>query len=438
VDATRDEALGVAGIKGGNLAAISEATQHILIEAANFDAVHIRKSAQALGLRTAASTRFEHALSPELTMYALHEAAELIAKIAATEETRVDGYVDVRAESGEAESVAESRRISISLGDMSGIIGSAVGSEDVETSLKRLGFSFSRTDDGAYSVTPPFERLDLTSREDLAEEIARVRGYEHITLAPPRPPERAPEVNKRYEYTRAIRHLLTKYGFSEVYTYAFAEKGVVELANPLASDKKFLRDSLVPGVSRALEQNLTNADLLGLDRVKIFEVGTVFRADGERLAVALAVADTKSYRGAHAPEEELDHALAALRELCGEVFLKKNVDTREVEKGRAIYEIGTGKVNFVAQFEELSGPAAPRNAGAVASSGGWTARVTQGRIRSRHPTQITGQRQFLADEQRLGCAIEHIVVTDAAVEEEHAMIVHVDGRFEIVVHARKV
>ena len=353
-DASADQALGIAGIKGGSRGAIRPETEHIIIEAASFDPVFIRKSSRALGLRTAASVRFEHAFAPALTLHALREAAALIQRIAATPETRIEGYVDSAVEAEGALEERE-RRVTISIGDATGMLGAALTKDDVAAVLKLLGFSFSSAN-GSIVVTPPFERLDLVSTEDLAEEIGRVWGYERITSQPPRPPERSPEMNKRFAYMSAIRHLLAQHGFSEVYMYAFAGGGAVELANPLASDKKFLRDSLVPGIRGALEQNLTNADVLGLERVKLFEIGTVFRSGEERLALALAIGHRQPHGGAHTPEEELDRTLAALRELCGEIFLKKNVDTRTLDKCWTVYEIGVEKVNFADAFESLTVP----------------------------------------------------------------------------------
>ncbi|MDP3735506.1 MAG: phenylalanine--tRNA ligase subunit beta [bacterium] len=352
-DASTNAALGIAGIKGGSSTAIRPETEHIIIEAANFDPVLIRKSSRALGIRTAASVRFEHGLALDLTLHALREAAALIQKIAATSETRIEGYVDSR---GEADGAAQERGrpITISIGDVGGVLGAAFTEDDVAATLKRLGFSFSAAADGNFFVTPPFERLDIGAKEDLAEEIGRVWGYGRLTPQPPRPPEQSPEMNKRFAYTSAIRHLLARQGFSEVYMYAFAGAGAVELANPLASDKKFLRDSLVPGIIGALEQNLANMDFLGLERVRIFEIGTVFRAEGERLVLALAAGERQSRSGIHTPEEELDRTLTSLRELCGEVFLKKNVGVREVGKNRAIYEVGMEKVNLAEAFESFT------------------------------------------------------------------------------------
>jgi phenylalanyl-tRNA synthetase beta subunit len=146
-----------------------------------------------------------------------------------------------------------------------------------------------------YVVTPPAERLDLMSARsflasgvtaDLIEEIGRVYGYDNIAPSVPKI-GRKPEINRMFYYTNKIRDILVAEGFSEVYTYAFQDKGEVEVANPLANDKAFLRASLKGGLNQSFEQNARHKDLLGLDAVRIFEIGTVFAKDREHIALGI-------------------------------------------------------------------------------------------------------------------------------------------------------
>lgn len=186
------------------------------------------------------------------------------------------------------------------------IEGGKVLEEDMKTS-QRFGYitGFGRIikDDARLVVTVPMERLDLMSKraflvsgnkEDLIEEIGRIYGYENIPSTPLPDTSFAPKVNKELYYAEEIRRILTGQGFSEVMTYAFVPKGEVELTNPLASDKKFMRASLLPELERALKENILNKDLLGLREVRIFEIGKVFRKDGENLMLGLALSDKKN------------------------------------------------------------------------------------------------------------------------------------------------
>lgn len=156
--------------------------------------------------------------------------------------------------------------------------------------------------DERYVVTIPFDRVDLRIKENLIEEIGRVYGYEHIpekeiTVLSP---ESRPRIEKKYFYTETIRAFFAEHGFSEVYNYSFVgdDKGV-ELANPLASDKAFLRTSLVDGLSQSAAQAYINADLLGLSTIKLFEIGKVFEksTDGmikEYTSCAFVIHDPKN------------------------------------------------------------------------------------------------------------------------------------------------
>lgn len=139
-----------------------------------------------------------------------------------------------------------------------------------------------------FVVIIPHGRLDLRIEEDVIEEIGRVYGYEHIQPIAPEPLGKEPEVNKIFYYTQKIRDTLAREGFSEVMTYSFQDTGEVEVANPRAEDKKFLRSSLVPGLTATVAHNGKYKDLLGVEKVKIFEIGTVFGRNAEHLSLALA------------------------------------------------------------------------------------------------------------------------------------------------------
>lgn len=145
-----------------------------------------------------------------------------------------------------------------------------------------------------YVVTIPFERLDLRTKEDLAEEIGRVYGFDKITPAPLTDISFDARVLKSYHYANLIRDALVAQGFSEVYTYSFQNEGAFAVENPIAEDKEFLRRDLSTGITQSLVLNARNAPLLGLDAIKIFEIGNVFPGImEEKFSCAVGVELTK-------------------------------------------------------------------------------------------------------------------------------------------------
>ncbi len=146
-----------------------------------------------------------------------------------------------------------------------------------------------------FVVTIPIERLDLRIKEDLAEEIGRVYGFDKIPDTPLPDIVFKAEPLKAYYCANLIRDTLAEQGFSEVFTYSFQNKGLFEVANPIASDKGFLRKDLATGLGQALIINTRNAPLLELDDIKIFEIGKVFPGVmEEKLSCAFGVDMTKA------------------------------------------------------------------------------------------------------------------------------------------------
>ncbi|MBI2048928.1 MAG: C40 family peptidase [Parcubacteria group bacterium] len=103
-----------------------------------------------------------------------------------------------------------------------------------------------------YVVKIPFERLDVRVKEDLIEEIGRIYGYQNIPALIPEQNSIQPDINKSFYYAEKIRRFLTDRGFTEVYTYSMRNFGQIEIENPLAGDKSFLRDGLHYGVEEGI------------------------------------------------------------------------------------------------------------------------------------------------------------------------------------------
>lgn len=141
-----------------------------------------------------------------------------------------------------------------------------------------------------YVVLVPSERLDIRIKEDLAEEIGRIIGYD--TLVPPLPKlTRQGILPKRTFYENKVREILLANGFSEVMTYTFGNTGEVELVKGLADDKEKLRTNLSDGLLQSLSLNLYNAPLLGQKTIKLFELGNVFTKGAERKHLSVTLDD---------------------------------------------------------------------------------------------------------------------------------------------------
>ncbi len=267
--------LGVAGVKGGKSTEVDTNTKNIIIEVANFDPTSVRKTAQALNIFTDARKRFENDLSPELVSFGMLELSALIAEMCpeATFEDVVDVYPQKQLE----------RKLSFSLERISKILGLEVSVSEVEDILKRYNFEY-KNQAGKYEIIVPPLRLDLVLEEDIAEEIGRVLGYDKVKPVIPKINFKT-KANEVYSKIVWARNKLLSEGYSEVMNTSFTTKGEVSVLAS-ASDKNFLRTNLSDGLKESLKLNKINAPLLGIDEVKIFEIGTVFKNAGEEMHIA--------------------------------------------------------------------------------------------------------------------------------------------------------
>lgn len=283
-DANAEEVVSIAGIKGGKPTGIDEKTTDMFLEAANWNGVTIRKTSQALKLRTDASDRFQQVISPEFAAYGTAAAAKLITEIAGGE---IVGFVD------EYPSPQKSWSVSVSTSKVNKVLGTTLTESDVGDAFARLGFLYKQKEE-TFIVDVPFERLDITIPEDLIEEVARIVGYDKIPAAPLPAFPKKPEINSNFYAAEKAREELIARGYSEVLTSVFAEKGERAVANKVGGEKPYLRTTLVDGLREAYELNVRSRDLLGLKEIEIFEIGTVW--NGGKEVIMLGTADSTGVR----------------------------------------------------------------------------------------------------------------------------------------------
>ncbi|HEV7702046.1 MAG TPA: phenylalanine--tRNA ligase subunit beta [Candidatus Paceibacterota bacterium] len=270
------------GIKGGKHAEITSTTTDLILEADNFEPVFARKTGQALNIFTDARKRFENNLSPELAPYAMLELSALIAEMCpeATFEEIVDIYPQKQVE----------RKLSFSAEKISKILGLDISVVEVGNILERYNIEY-KNDGDIFEIIVPSMRLDLEIEEDMAEEIGRILGYDRVKGVIPKINFK-PKVNETYQKITFARNKLLASEYSEVMTYTFCNKGELEVMQS-ASDKKFLRTNLSDGLKESFKLNKINSPILGIDEVKIFEIGTVWCPQEE---MHVAYADKKEVK----------------------------------------------------------------------------------------------------------------------------------------------
>lgn len=324
------EALGIAGVKGGLRAAVTEDTVNLVIEAASFDGTRVRKTAQALKLFTDASSRFQNKPSPALASYGMRDVIALIQKVAGGE---LVGVTDAFPEPPSPETV------SVSLARINGLLGSSILAEDVRDAFRRLGFSYTEVED-AFVVLVPFERRDLLIPEDLVEEVGRIIGYDRISAEELPLLQGIPD-QARFRGIEAVRDFLIERGFTEISTPSFAPEGEIELENPLQEDRPFLRATLAPNLKDALTRAAAVAPrVLGPSPlVRLFEIGTAFTKHGESLVLSMGAVMVGG-KPAQAADALKENVAALEQEL-----LRTHADTHYSLDGQLV-EVNLGKLNL--------------------------------------------------------------------------------------------
>ncbi|MGM0482267.1 MAG: phenylalanine--tRNA ligase subunit beta [Patescibacteria group bacterium] len=278
--------IALAGVKGGKKAEVDDSTRNIVLESASFDPVSVRRTSRSLDLITESSKRFENNASRELSLESAERALSMIKEIAGLKDTSVGQPVDVYPKPIHPWSV------SVPLSEIKSILGIEISKERAKGILEGLKCKVSLKDK-VLEVEPPIDRIDLTIPEEIVEEVGRIYGYEYLDSALLEPLSENVPINKHFYYKAKISSFLQSYGFSEMFTYTIRDKGKVELANPLTYDRKFLRDEIGSDMKKALDLNERNIELIGDDRVKIFEIANVFNPEAEKTHLSLGVRNVK-------------------------------------------------------------------------------------------------------------------------------------------------
>jgi phenylalanyl-tRNA synthetase beta chain len=271
---------GIAGIMGGQVSEVSDATTRVLLEVANWNGTNILRTSRLLSLRSEASSRFEKQLHPELCMRAQRIASRLMVELCGAK--LVPGTIDVAAEAPAAS------RLTLRGERVEGLLGMAIEQSDQAAYLERLGFGVEVSGADLEVTVPPDRHYDVTREVDLIEEVGRVHGLdEHLPSTLPAVAGRVGGLSREQRLRRRAEDTLRDLGLDEVVGWSFTDPGEPErlripagdpranpivLSNPLSEDQSAMRTTVLGSLLDVAQRNLSR----GADAVALFESGRVY------------------------------------------------------------------------------------------------------------------------------------------------------------------
>ncbi|MDR2168913.1 MAG: phenylalanine--tRNA ligase subunit beta [Planctomycetaceae bacterium] len=280
--------VGLAGIMGGAETEVTETTTKILLEAANFKAVRIRRTSGRLDLRTDAAQRYEKTQPPANIKVAAARILKLVSEAAAESESGLETGSNLKVLSKftvDGDLRDKVREIIIPAGRFEQLSGIKIPQEQILNILQSLGFEAKFNLDGSLIAgAPPFRsEKDISIPEDIIEEVLRIYGYDNIPPVTPLLQLRPLFVEKRMKLEHKIQKLLTAgHGFLEVHNYVwfndawlkligFDAGKTLELRNPVSPETTKLRTTLIPNLLALIPKNRPFRD-----KFNLFEIGRVF------------------------------------------------------------------------------------------------------------------------------------------------------------------
>lgn len=276
--------IAIAGIMGGSETEVSERTKNIFLESAYFEPSSIRRTSKRLNLTSESSYRFERGTDIEFLEKALNRAALLIREVAGgTIHEIIDAY-PVK---------YTSNPIEVTYNRINKILGTKLLKEEFFDIFKWLEFTAKDKGD-VFIVYPPAYRSDIKRDSDIAEEIARIYGYDMIPKRTPISHLSSGRMNKKMMNINRIREAMRKSGFTEVINYSFMNPSslntiaipeidkrhnTVAIKNPLRQEESLLRTTLIPALIENCKYNLDR----GIKEIRFFETSRVFEDKGKPL-----------------------------------------------------------------------------------------------------------------------------------------------------------
>ena len=271
-----EKEVGIAGIMGGENSKITDNVQTMVFECACFDGTNIRLSAKRLGLRTDASGKYEKGLDPNTAYEAVNRACQLVEELGAGEV--VGGLIDVYSEK------REESRVAFSPEKINNLLGTEIAPETMKDYFRMLGLGF---DEETQEVVAPTFRQDIHCMADLAEEVARMYGYDKIPTTLPSGESTTGRISFEGRIEDIAEEVAMFSGFSESMTYSFESpkvfdkllipadsslRSTIEISNPLGEDFSVMRTLPLNGMLTSLSTNYNRRN----KDVKLFEMAKVY------------------------------------------------------------------------------------------------------------------------------------------------------------------
>ena len=280
VIADEQRAVGVAGVMGGYDSEVTNTTTDVLLEAAVFNGASIRRTARALGMRSEASGRFERGVNPEYSIMAINRAAQLLQQLCPDAKI-AKGIVDVY-----PNPVAPTT-VTTTADAINAYLGTDIDEQRMVDILTTLSFDVT-CGNGSMVIGVPSWRGDVTVMPDIAEEVARIYGYDNIKVTTPWAALNSGVLSERKQMTKTIAHTLANNGLSEMITFSFMHKDnlaklmipegdarykAVQILNPISEEYPVMRTTLVPSILDAAVRNRAqkNHDIWAFETAAVYE-----------------------------------------------------------------------------------------------------------------------------------------------------------------------
>ncbi|MEQ6028988.1 phenylalanine--tRNA ligase subunit beta [Staphylococcus saccharolyticus] len=332
------EPIALGGVMGGDFSEVTEQTRNVVVEGAIFNPVSIRHTSRRLNLRSESSSRFEKGIATEFVNEAVDRACYLL-------QTYASGTVlKDRVSKGDLGSFVTP--IEITADKVNQTIGFKLSIDVIINIFEQLGFN-TENHDGQLVVHVPSRRKDITIKEDLIEEVARIYGYDEIPSTLPVFDEVTSGVLTDRQYkTRTVKETLEGAGLDQAITYslvskehatdfALQDRTTIELLMPMSEAHSTLRQSLLPHLIEAVVYNVArkNTD------VKLYEIGRVFfgNAEGE-------LPDEVEYLSGILTGNYVDNAWQGKKETV-DFFIAKGVVDRVAEKLNIQFDYRAGQLD---------------------------------------------------------------------------------------------
>jgi phenylalanyl-tRNA synthetase beta chain len=276
----------LAGIMGGDATAVSDSTRNVYVEAAFWWPDAVAGRSRRFNFSTDAGHRFERGVDPALTVQHIERITQLIVEICGGQAGPLDD---------QQVNLPQPAPVSLRVARAAKVLGMPVTQQQCADVLRRLALPFTEQQ-GQLTVTPPSWRFDLRIEEDLIEELIRVIGFQHLPDSRPLAPVTARLQPEARRSAHRLRHLMADLGYQETINFSFVEprwehelagnSDPIQVLNPIAEQLSVMRSSLLGSLLQVLRFNLARK----APRVRVFEIGRVFRRDSAVAASESSVA----------------------------------------------------------------------------------------------------------------------------------------------------